>query len=78
MNMDENIIFCNGLLKAAREDAKKAGIKIGHLTTWRSTGGADKYYQVWEGDKQVWTGSAYCASEAKSNYIFSLVEEATG
>ena len=71
-----NITFAGMLLRMAKADAKKAGIKIGKLTTWKDTCGTNPWFEVWDDDKGlVWQGSAYCASEAKSIYITSLLPE---
>jgi len=76
---DANRAFSGLCLKIAREDVRKAGIKVGKLTTWADRNRANSWYEVWEGDKtcSVWQGSAYDASEAKSKYLSSLMPDET-
>ena len=77
---DANRAFSGLCLKIAREDVRKAGIKVGKLTTWCDKARTNPWYEVWEGDKTypVWQGSAYDANEAKSKYLSSLLPEENG
>ena len=67
--------FTGSVLKVVREEIKKAGIKVGKLTTWSDRLRTNPYYEVWEDGKSyyVWCGSAYNASDAKTKYLLSLL-----
>lgn len=70
-----NKTFCSNLLKESRAEAKKRGIKIPKLSTWRSDLGYNTYYEVWAGTQLLWSGNAYNASEAKSKAIDRYIEK---
>lgn len=74
MNSKEaNRVFCSIELKMAREEAKKAGIKIGRLSTWKDTFG--KNFEVFDERGLVWSGRADSAADAKAKYICGLLPE---
>jgi hypothetical protein len=64
-------------LKLSRQDAKKAGLKIGKLSTYKVKSmcgkGGDNWYEVYEDSNLVWQGRADCASQAKANYLENLI-----
>jgi len=74
---EANTVFTSLLLKRARAAVKRAGIKIGKLTTWKDVDRTNPWFEVWVADKNyaVWSGSASSAAEAKANYLFSLLPE---
>lgn len=72
--MNRNI-FSSTELRFAREDAKKAGIKVPKLSTWFMQG-VNRYYQVSD-DKgnTIWEGRADSSSDAKAKAIGKLVDD---
>jgi hypothetical protein len=70
--MNLNTAITGSVLKMARKEAKDAGVKLGKLTTFRpSSLGSNPWYEVYEDGELVWSGEAYNASEAKTDYINS-------
>lgn len=73
-----NTQFGSILLRQARENAKKAGLKIGHLQTYRYKARAgNTRFQVFEAGRPgpVWSGTAYNARIAKARYLNRRVAE---
>ena len=75
---DPNTAFTSLLLKNARNEAKEMGVPVPRLSTWNTTMGSNKYYEVYGGTEMIWSGTAYNAAEAKSNAIGSLIERMMG
>lgn len=71
--MSANTFFDNSGLKYTKETARKLGIKIPKLKTWRD--GKNDYFEVYSNGNTVWSGTANSAAEAKTNYIETLIEK---
>ena len=69
-----DVIFGRALLQECRADAKKAKVKIPHLTTWKSSGFSNPYFTVWGPKGLLWEGNADNAYEAKAKCIEMLIE----
>ena len=67
--------FCRLMLHNARTDAKKVGIKVPTLSSWRDGKEDDCWIELHDDTKMVWQGTAHCVYDAKANYIFSLIPE---
>ena len=61
------------MLSMAREDAKKLKIKVPKITTSKSSGFTNPYFQVWGPKGLVWEGKASNAYSAKAKYIEGLL-----
>jgi hypothetical protein len=76
--MNANVTFSNLMLRLARKDARKAGVKIPKLSSTKTSYGANTYYTIHalfpDGSHRdaVWEGTASCAAEAKANYISQI------
>jgi len=74
-----NAQFCSQLLREQRMWIRAAGIKVGRLSTYRGRQKPNFWYEVWEHGRghgaPVWSGTASCASEAKTNYLLKRIRE---
>ena len=73
--ISDNVIFCNRLLKEARDTAFSIGLRIGKLTTYTRKAIRNIWCEVYEDDKTIWTGYASCASDAKAHAVRKLIDE---
>jgi len=77
MSDPANSAFCSTMLRLARLDAKKYGVKIPPLTAANcGLGWFDVYARADKGTDIVWCGDADNASEAKANAIGVLMHRA--
>jgi len=69
--------FCRLLLKEARNEAKKAGVKIPKLYPWVTKGiGPNPWGEVRDGKgNMLFSDDICCCFEAKAKCIFKLIEE---
>ena len=76
---DPNVEFCRSLLRACRDDAKAAKVRIPKLIPYRLSDFHNPYYDVFSGDPNggiVWSGNAYNAYDAKAKAIEKLLAAA--
>lgn len=70
MNSNEaNRTFTSLSLRLARAEAKRLKIELPKMSTWKDFSGHNPWYEVWANGDIIWQGSAYNASEAKTNAI---------
>ncbi len=70
--MNDNLLFCNHLLKLTKEEAAERGIDLPKLTVYKYNGfsrGDYHTYQVYAGNKVLGDYGGHYASEAKVTAI---------
>jgi hypothetical protein len=71
--MSYDMEYCRYFLRHMRQEARKARIKIGKLTTYKVRSMGD-WFEVYEDGELIWQGKAYYAMEAKINAIERKIE----